>query len=143
MTRRNIVVTLAVSVATALAASGCGESDEEKAEARVCDARAGIESELKSLGALTPATITSDAVSKSLESIRTDLKAIGEARADVSADSRKELQAANTAFVATFRQIGENVLRSQSAEDAKTQLTAAADTLAATYRGSLATFDCG
>jgi hypothetical protein len=142
MTRRTVVV-LAVTVATTLAASGCGESDEEKAQARVCDARAGIESELKSLGALTPATVTSEAVSKSVESIRTDLKAIGEARADVSDDRRKELQSANTAFVATFREIGANVLRSQSAEDARTQLTAAADTLASTYRDTLGTFDCG
>ena len=143
MNIRTAVLALALIVLTALAASGCGESDEEKAQARVCDARAGIASEIETLGALTPATITADAVRESVESIRVDLKAIGEARADVSDERREDLDAANAAFTASIRNVGANVLRSQSVEEARTQLTAAADTLAASYRSTLGTYDCG
>ena len=143
MNRRTVAVALAVIVLTALAASGCGESDEEKAQNRVCDARAGIASEVESLGGLTPSTVTADAVRDSVDSIRVDLKAIGEAQDDVSDERRDDLKAANTAFAASIREVGANVLRSQSVEEARTQLTAAADTLAASYRSTLGTFDCG
>ena len=134
--------TIAVIGLTALAASGCGESDEEKAQARVCDARAGIASEVKSLDALTPSTLTADAIRESVDSIKADLKTIGDARSDVSDERRKDLEAANEALVASIREIGANVLRSQSVEEARTQLSASVDSLAATYRSTLGTFDC-
>jgi hypothetical protein len=140
MNRRTVVVALAV---VALAASGCGESEEEKAQNQVCDARAGIASEVESLGALTPSTVTADAVRDSVDSIKADLKEIGEARDDVSEARREDLKAANTAFAASIREIGANVLRSQSVEEARTQLTTSVDTLAASYRSTLGTFDCG
>jgi hypothetical protein len=143
MTKRTVVVALAVFALTALAASGCGESDEQKAQNRVCDARAGIASEVEALGGLTPSTVTADAVRDSVDSIRADLKAIGEARTDVGDGRRDDLQAANTAFAASIREVGASVLRSQSVEDARSQLTASLDTLAAAYRSTLGTFDCG
>jgi cell division septation protein DedD len=143
MTMRTVLVAFPVIVLTALAASGCGESDEQKAQNRVCDARAGIASEVESLGALTPTTVTADAVRDSFESIRADLKAIGEAQADVSDERRDDLKAANTAFAASIREIGANVLQSQSVDAARTQLTTALDTLASSYRSTLGTFDCG
>ena len=143
MTSRAPVVGLVAFVLTALIASGCGESDEEKAQARICDARSGISSEVESLRGLTASTVTADAVRDSLESIRVDLKAIGEARADMSDERREDLDAANTAFAASIRNVGANVLRSQSVEEARTQLTAAADTLAASYRSTLGAYDCG
>jgi hypothetical protein len=126
----------------ALAASGCGESAEEKAESKVCDARAGIASEVKSLSELTPATVTADAVRDSVNSIRADLKDIRAEQADVREERRDDLKAANTAFRASVREVGATVLRSQSAEEARTQLTAAVDTLAASYRSTLGAFDC-
>ena len=142
MTLRTVVVAPA-AVVLALAAGGCGESDEEKAQERVCDARAGIAAEVEKLGALTPSTVTGDAVRAGVESIRADLKAIGEARADVNQDRRDELTAANNAFAATVRDVGSSVLRSTSAEDARAQLTTAAEDLAATYRSTLGRYDCG
>jgi hypothetical protein len=142
MTVRTAVVAPAVLV-LALTASACGESDEEKAQKRVCDARAGISTEVDKLGALTPSTVTADAIRGSVESIRGELKEIGEARADVSDDRRADLKAANTAFTATIREVGANVLRSTSAEDAKAQLKTAADDLAASYRSTLGRYDCG
>jgi cell division septation protein DedD len=143
MNLRTVVIALAVIVLTALAASGCGESDEVKAQERVCDARAGIASEVESLGGLTPSTITADAVRDSVDSIKGDLKEVGDARDDVSDERRDELEDANTAFTASIREIGANALRSQSVDEAQTQLTAAVDTVAASYRSTLGAYDCG
>jgi hypothetical protein len=141
MNFRTVIFALVIAC-TALVASGCGESKEEKAQDKVCKARAGIKSEVDSLGKLTPTTVTIDGVRSSVDSIKADLKTIGNAQADLSGDRRSELKAANTAFTASIRKIAENVLRSQSIEEAKTQLTAAVDTLGASYKSTLATFDC-
>jgi hypothetical protein len=143
MKSRTVPAALAVTVLTALAASSCGESAEEKAQTKVCDARAGISSEIESLRGLSAATVTTEAVRESVESIRADLKDISAARGDLSDERRDDLQAANSAFTGSIREIGANVLRSQSVEDARAQLTGAADTLAASYRSTLGTFDCG
>ena len=98
--------------------------------------------EVEALGKLTPTTITADAVRDSVDTIRDDLEEIGEARDELSEDRREELKAANDAFAAAVRDVAENVLRSTSVADAKTQLTAAADALAESYRSTLGTFDC-
>jgi hypothetical protein len=133
-----------VAVVLAAGALGaCGESDADKAQDQVCDARARIATEVETLQQLGPQTVTADAVRESVESIRGDLEDIGKARGDVSEDRREELRAANETFTAEIRDVGANVLRSTSVADAKTQLTAAVDALAATYRSTLANFDCG
>ena len=129
-------------VLAAGAVGACGESDADKAQNQVCDARARIATEVETLEKLSGTTVTADAIRTSLESIRGDLETIGDARADLSEDRREELKAANDAFAAEIRDVGANVLRSTSVADAKTQLTAAADALAASYRSTLAEFDC-
>ena len=62
-----------VLVAAALALAACGESTQDKAQSQVCDARADIGKQVDDLKALTPATFTTDAVTKSLDAIRSDL----------------------------------------------------------------------
>jgi hypothetical protein len=142
MNRRTVVVAPVVIVLTALGAGGCGESAEEKAESNVCDARASIASEVKSLGELTPTTVTADAVRGSVKSIRADLKTIRAEQADVRDERRADLKAANSAFTGSVREIAATVLRSQSVEEARTELTGAVDTLATSYRSTLGAFDC-
>ena len=44
------------------AAIGCGESDEERAQNEVCDARNDIQKRVNSLAGLTPSTVTADKV---------------------------------------------------------------------------------
>src|SRR4051812_28521972 len=114
MTTRTAIAVLALTVCTALVATGCGESKEDKAQAQVCKARSGIKSEVESLGKLTPTTVTIDGVRSSFDSIKADLKTIGDARGDLSDDRRSELKAANSAFAASIRDIGASVLQSQS-----------------------------
>lgn len=44
----------------------CGESDEEKAQTQVCDARADLKTQVDDLAALTPATATAEGVEENL-----------------------------------------------------------------------------
>jgi hypothetical protein len=133
----------AVVFAAWLLAGAFGKSDAERAQEEVCDARAGIRTEVDKLAGLTPTTVTVDAVRGSLESIRADLDAIAAARDDLSRDRRADLSAANDAFAAEVRDIAQNVLASASLAEARTQLTTATEELVASYRATADTFDCG
>jgi hypothetical protein len=135
-------LTAVAVVVTALALGACGTSKEDEAKQQVCDARAGIEREVNNLKQQTPATVTVDAVSKSLQSIGDDLRKIGDAQADLSDERRSEVQDANAAFAAQIREIGSSVLRSSSLQDAQAQLQSAVADLQKTYGDTLATVDC-
>ncbi|HVD58697.1 MAG TPA: hypothetical protein VNC17_17785, partial [Thermoleophilaceae bacterium] len=76
----------------ALALGACGESDEEKAQNTVCDAKDDIAKQLDELGSLTPATVTTDAVTENLDAIETDLNDIADAQSDLSSDRRSEAE---------------------------------------------------
>ena len=134
---------IAVLGAAVLGLAACGESEEDKAQNRVCDARADISKEVETLKGLTPSTATTDQIQKSVRAIGDSLKSIGEAQADLNADRRKEVQAANQALAADLRDIGSTVLRSPSVAEAKTQLQAAVDKLGESYDATLAKVDCG
>jgi hypothetical protein len=136
-------VRIALALLAAAAVAACGASGADKAQGDACDARARIAAEIEKLDGMSPTTVTSDAVRASLTSIRDDLETLGAARADLGEDRRDALKAANEAFAAEVRDVGANVLRSTSVEDAKTQLTTAIDALAASYRSTLGTYDCG
>ena len=129
-------------VMLALALGACGESDEEKAQNTVCDARADIGEQVDELKAVTPATITGDDVTENLEAIKTDLKNIEAAQGDLSSDRRSEAEAANKAFTSSVQEIKSQFLTSLSASDAKAALVAALDQLAASYQKAFAPLKC-
>jgi hypothetical protein len=131
------------ATAAALALAACGESDEDKAQDRICDARADISRQLETLGNLTPSTATTDQVRDSVEAIGDDLKAMGEAQVDLNEDRRKEIQAANQAIASDLREIGSTVLRSTSVEEARAQLESSVAQLRQSYDDTLAKVDCG
>jgi len=126
----------------ALALAGCGQSDEDKAQAKVCDARANISKEVDSLKALTPATFSTESVTQSLSAIRSDLSSIKGAQSDLSDQRRSQVQSANQAFESQIKGIAQQVATSRSAAGAKTQVTAALQQLAQTYQQTLARVDC-
>ena len=97
-------------VLLALVLGACGESSEEKAQSTVCDARADIGTQVDKLKALTPATITTDAVTQSLDAIKQDLQDIGGAQSDLSDDRRSEVEAANKAFTSSVQAIAGDVV---------------------------------
>ena len=90
-------------VMLALALGACGESDEEKAQNTVCDAKDDIGKQVDELKSLTPATVTSDAVTQNLDAIRNDLQDISGAQPDLSSDRRSEVEAANKEFTSSVQ----------------------------------------
>jgi hypothetical protein len=140
--RAATVRSLAV-LALVLPLGACGDSQEEKAQAAVCSARDDISKQVDELKSLTPATLTTDAVRENVGAIRKDLADIQDARANLSDDRRQEVEAANKTFSSEVRGIAGEALQSISASDAKTQLTAAAQKLADSYKQSFAKVDCG
>ena len=124
------------------ALGACGESDEEKAQNKVCDARDDINKQVDELKSLTPSTVTADGVTQNLDAIKTDLKDISDAQSDLSSDRRSDVEAANKAFESSVEGIVSQLGSSLSAADAKEQVVTALDQLAATYQKAFAPLNC-
>jgi hypothetical protein len=120
----------------------CGESDEEKAQNKVCDARDDINKQVDELKSLTPSTVTADAVTQNLDAIKTDLKDISDAQSDLSSDRRSEAEAANKEFSSSVKGIASQLGSSLSAADAKAQVVTALNQLAASYQKAFAPLNC-
>ena len=132
----------AVVAAMGISLSACGTSKEDEAKNDVCDARADIQKQVDDLKGMTASTVTADQVSKSLQAIGDDLQKISDAQGDLSDDRRSQVEAANKAFAADVKEVGSTVLRSTSAEEAKTQLQQAVTNLSDTYSNTFAKVDC-
>ena len=132
-----------VMLALALGACGdSGESDEEKAQKTVCDARDDIGKQVDDLKSLTPATVTADAVVQNLDAIDKDLNAMNDARSDLSSDRRSEVEAANKEFESSVEGIASDLGSSLSASDAKAGIVTALQQLAASYQKAFAKLNC-
>ena len=124
------------------ALGACGESDEEKAQNTVCDARDDIGKQVDDLKSLTPATVTADAVTQNLDAIDNDLNDMSDAQSDLSSDRRSDVEAANKAFESSVEGIASELGSSLSAADAKAQVVTALDQLAASYQKAFAPLNC-
>jgi hypothetical protein len=124
------------------ALGACGESDQEKAQSKVCDARDDIAKQVDELKGLTAATVTSDGVTQNLDAIKSDLKDISDAQSDLSSDRRSEAEAATKAFSSSVQETASQVGSSLSAADAKAQVVTALNQLAASYQKAFAPLKC-
>lgn len=136
--KRSLVIGLVL--ATGLGA--CGESDEEKAQAEVCDARTDIQKQVDELSGLSLETATLDGVRKNLTAIRDDVRKIGDAQGDLSDERKQQVESASKEFTSQLQSIASEVGRSLSLSDARTKLESAFDQLASTYEQSFAKVDC-
>jgi hypothetical protein len=140
--RMRTACSLLAVVMLAFALGACGESDEEKAQNKVCDARDDIAKQVDELKSLTPATVTSDGVTQNLNAIKVDLKDISDAQSDLSSDRRSEAETATKAFSSSVQGIARELGSSLSAADAKAQVVTALDQLAASYQKAFAPLNC-
>ena len=124
------------------ALGACGESDEEKSQNKVCDARDDIADQVDELKSLTPATVTADGVTQNLDAIKADLNDISDAQSDLSSDRRSEAEAATKAFTSSVQGTASQLGSSLSAADAKAQVVTALDQLAASYQTAFAPLNC-
>jgi uncharacterized phage infection (PIP) family protein YhgE len=124
------------------ALGACGESDEEKAQNEVCDARDDIAQQVDELKSLTPVTVTADGVKSNLDAIKDDLNDISDAQSDLSSDRRSEAEAATKAFTSSVEGTASQLGSSLSAADAKAQVVTAINQLAASYQTAFAPLNC-
>jgi ABC-type Zn uptake system ZnuABC Zn-binding protein ZnuA len=129
-------------VVLVLMLGGCGDSSEEKAQNKVCDARDDIGKQVNDLASLTPATVTTDAVKQDLDAIRNDVSDITDALSDLSSDRRGEVETATKEFTDSVQEIASEFGSSLSAADAKTAMVTALDKLEASYKEAFATLNC-
>jgi len=134
---------LALVVAAGLVLAACGgESDQEKAQKTVCDARADIGKQVNELKALTPATASVNGVRANIDAIQDDLRKIVDAQSTLSDDRRAQVKAATDQFTARVAQLVQEATRSLTLEDAATRLRAAVSDLATAYSQSIGKIDC-
>ena len=121
----------------------CGESEEEKAQNKVCDARADIERRVDDLAGLTITTASIDQVKNNLQAIRDDLEKIADEQGDVEPDRQQDVDAAGERFRSELETTAKEVVSgATSGEEAGASLGAALDDLAKSFREAYAPVDC-
>ena len=126
----------------AATAAGCGESDAEKAQTQVCDARADLKQQVDDLAALTPATATADGVEENLNAIEDDLNDIKDAQPDLSEERQQEVESATQSFTSEVEAIAADLGSNLSASGAEAQLRTAGQQLVSSYQKAFAQIDC-
>ena len=144
-TRRGLLrsgLLVAVLLLIAAAAGGCGESDEEKAQTQVCDARADLKTQIDDLAALTPATATADGVEENLNAIEDDLNQIKDAQGDLNEERKQEVESATQEFTSEVEAVANGLTSDLSLSGAKAKLETAGKQLASSYQQTFAQIDC-
>jgi chromosome segregation ATPase len=121
----------------------CGESEEEKAQNRVCDTRADIEKRVDDLAALTITTASIEDVTSNLAAIRDDLKEIAAEREDLAPEQREQVEQAARTFRSELETAARDVLSgAASGEEAGARVGSALDALAKSFREAYGPLDC-
>ena len=134
---------IVVLMLVAISAAGCGESDEEKAQNEVCDARDDIQTQIDDLSSITLSTVTVDAVQQNLAAIQDDLQEIANAQGDLNDDRKQQVESANKEFKSQLDSIASGLTSNLSLSGAEQKLKDATQKLASSYKETFATIDCG
>jgi hypothetical protein len=136
------MIAIVAGLLAALAVA-CGESDEEKAQNSVCDARADIEKRVDELAALTITSASIDDVTSNLRAIRDDLEKIAAEREDLAPEQRQEVEQAATKFRSELETAAKDVVSgAASGEEAGARIGSALDGLAKSFREAYGPVDC-
>jgi hypothetical protein len=139
--RRAIVILASLLAALPVA---CGESEEEKAQDRVCDARADIEKRVDNLADLTITSASIDKVTNNLKAMRADLETIAAEREDLAPEQRDAVDQAAKRFRSELETAAKDVVSgAASGEEAGARIGAALDDLAKSFREAYGPVDCG
>ena len=124
------------------AAVGCGESDEEKAQTQVCDARADLKKQVDDLAGLTASTATVDGVEEDLNAIEEDLNQIKDAQGDLNEERKQEVESATQEFTSEVEAVANGLTSDLSLSGAQAKLETAGKQLASSYQQTFAQIDC-
>ena len=133
---------VAVVLLIAAAAVGCGESDEEKAQTQVCDARADLKKQVDDLAGLTVSTATVDGVEENLNAIEDDLNQIKDAQGDLNEERKQEVESATQEFTSEVEAVANDLTSDLSLSGAQAKLDSAGKQLASSYQQTFAQIDC-
>jgi major membrane immunogen (membrane-anchored lipoprotein) len=143
LTRTGMIAVLAALIGSVALLGACGESDEEKAQNEVCDARADIERRVNELSDLTITTASIEQVTSNLEGIRDDLERIAAEQGDLEPERRQEVEEAGRRFRSQLQTTaGDVVSGATSGEDAAARAGAALDELAGSFREAYGPVNC-
>ena len=121
----------------------CGESEEEKAQNRVCDARADIQERVDDLAALTITTASIEDVTSNLEAIRDDIEDIAAEREDLAPEQREDVEQAARSFRSELETVARDVVSgAASGDEARARAGSALDELAKSFREAYGPLDC-
>ena len=141
LTRRWTIASVAGLLA--LLPVACGESEEEKAQNRVCDARADIEKRVDDLSALTITSASIDKVTSNLKAIRDDLEKIAAERGDLAPEQRQDVEQAAKSFRSELETAARDVASgTASGEEAGARIGSALDQLAKSFTEAYGPVDC-
>ena len=138
--RRGLLVAGLLLIAATAAA--CGESDAEKAQNQVCDARADLNKQVNEPAGLTLATVTTEGVQQNLDAIQNDLNDIKDAQGDLNEDRKQEVESANQEFASQVQAVASELGTNLSASGAKAKLQSAGAQLKSAYEQTFAKIDC-
>jgi hypothetical protein len=126
----------------AVGVGACGESDQEKAQNQVCDARADIKKQVDELTSLTLSTATVDGVKQNLNAIKDDLQKMKDAEGNLDGQRKLEVESATQVFGSKVQSILSDVGSGTSLSAAASQLRSALEQLGKSYQQALAPLDC-
>src|SRR4029453_13586546 len=101
--RARVIPVLGALLGSVALLGACGESDQEKAQNRVCDARDDIQKHVDDLAGLTVTSASIDQVTNNLKGIADDLRKIADERSNLSDDQRKDVEQAAKRFESELR----------------------------------------
>lgn len=138
-----MVAVVAALLGSAALMVACGESEEEKAQNEVCDARADIERRVDDLAGLTITTASIEQVTNNLEAIRDDLETIAAEQGDLEPERRQEVEQAGERFRSELEATARDfVSGATSGEEAGERAGSALDELANSFREAYGPVDC-
>ena len=140
--RRSITAVLAIAV-VAFAGCGDGESDQERAQNQVCDARADIQKQLSELGSSRLETVTLDGIKQRLNAIKDDLAKMKDAEAQLDDQRKQQVESASKTFGSQIESAVRDLGTSRSLSGALTELQNHLIQLRDGYQKALAPIDCG
>lgn len=140
---------VALLAALALPLSGCGESQQDKAEKAaiktVCSAKSDIKTRLATLKTITPSPAAIPQLKEEGQAIFEDLKKIKEAQPDLAPARKQQVHEATEAFQHEISSILSSVssLTTSSLSSAGAQLEGALSRLEQSYVKALEPIECG
>jgi peptidoglycan hydrolase CwlO-like protein len=136
-----LLTVAALTLALTVAACG-GNAAEDRAQSKVCDARADIQKQVDALASTTLSSGALDSVQKNLQAIQKDVEQIAGQQSKLSDDRRQEVEKANQAFKSQVQDVTKSLVSGLASGGGEDKLKAAFQDLAAGYKSAFAPVKC-